>query len=103
MNNSDGSGMFQGTKCGSCGGRVGHRTPEKIREQDQDKGYGICKKCEEGIRICEEKVWDSWRKAVRDSLSDKNQKEWDKVEVEVQKAFILEQIDLGTLKMGIAR
>ena len=45
--NSDGSGMFQGTKCGSCGGFVGRRTKEQVIEQDQDKGYGICPKCEE--------------------------------------------------------
>tara|TARA_Y100000034_G_scaffold132471_1_gene195530 strand:+ start:1189 stop:1488 length:300 start_codon:yes stop_codon:yes gene_type:complete len=98
--NSDGSGKFQGTKCGSCGGRVGHRTPEKIREQDQDKGYGICPKCEDATAIYEEKIWDSWRKTVKDSLNPANQKEWDEIEVDVQKAFILQQLDLGNIKIG---
>lgn len=102
MNNSDGSGMFQGTKCGSCGGRVGHRTPEKIREQDQDKGYGICTYCEEQTEIHEEKLWDTWRKEVRDTLTEPTKKEWDKLDIQVQKGFIIQQIEKGNISIGFA-
>lgn len=98
--NSDGSGMFQGTKCGSCGGFVGRRTKEQVIEQDQDKGYGICPKCEEQNEKHEEVIWNEWRNAVRDVLSVDGKEKWDSLNVDVQKAFVLQQLDLGNIKIG---
>ena len=88
------------TKCGSCSGRVGYRTKEKIKEQDQDKDYGICPKCEEANKKHEEKIWNDWKKSVRDSLNDKGKEKWDSLDDNSQKAFILEQIDLGNINIG---
>ena len=88
------------TKCGCCGGRVGYRTKEKIKEQDQDKDYGICPKCEEANEKHEKKIWDEWRNTVRNSLSDDGKEKWDSLNEYVQKVYILQQIDLGNIKLG---
>ena len=95
--------MVQGGKCGSCGRSVGMITREKQIEQDCDKGFGTCASCEEQMLIHEDSIWDAWRKKVRDTLTPTNQVKWDEIDKNIQKAFILQQIEDGTIKIGFAR
>ena len=92
--------MVNGGTCSSCGKSVGRITREKQIEQGQDKGYGICAKCEKEAIKHEEKIWDQWLDTAREALNPDSQKKWDELNKDVKKAFILKGIEEGTIKVG---
>jgi len=92
--------MVNGGTCSSCGESVGKISREKQIKQNQDKGYGICAKCEKEAIKHEEKIWDQWLDTARKSLTSENQEKWDKLNKNVKKAFILKGIEEGTIKIG---
>lgn len=86
--------------CGCCGScfQSTHEVQDKF---DQDRGYGICPRCDEWISGRNEKEWQKTEKLVADALSEKNRKSFLSMETEVRRGLCLEMMDAGLITWTI--
>jgi hypothetical protein len=85
--------------CGCCG-EVFQTWPE-YKDQDQDKGFGCCKVCQAEEIVAANKALDDGAKKLRASLSEKNQRAWDGLDVGMQRAIVRKAIEDGVMKFTI--
>ena len=86
--------------CGCCGAYF-HTWPEYI-DQDQDKGYGTCRKCQEMIMAKNNAQLDDLRVKIRDCLSEKNRTKWDGYDLETQRLLAMKCIDDGMVTFSFS-
>ena len=86
-------------RCGCCGSDfqvwVGYV------DQDQDNGYGICKRCQADDVERNEQEYDKCIALIRDGLSEENRAKFDGYDRELQKALVNKAFDDGALTWEI--
>lgn len=85
--------------CGCCGQRF--KTWEGYVDQDQDKGYGICKPCQSDVSDRNEAEFDKAIAIFRDALNEENRVRFDTFDRDTHKAIIWKALDDGILKFKI--
>ncbi|MBY6212375.1 hypothetical protein KUV95_12520 [Microbulbifer agarilyticus] len=85
--------------CGCCG--TWFETWEGYVDQDQDEGYGICRKCQGEIREHDEAEWDKAIATLREGLNDQNRAKFDAMPRIQQKAMVWDALDKGILTYHI--
>ncbi len=88
-------------RCGCCG--EDFKTWKGYSDQDQDDGYGICRKCQGGISEHDEAEWDKAIKVMEDSLNKDNLDVFHAMNREEQKDYVLEAIQDGVMEVVIKR
>ena len=87
--------------CGCCGQAfdvwIGYK------DQDQDKGYGICLSCQEKIEADNEAQFNKGFKVFREALNSENQLQWDKLDRDTKKALLIDAIDEGLMTHHVKR
>lgn len=87
--------------CGCCG--INFVTWKGYVDQDQDKGYGICEKCQGWIEERDEQEWDKSIKVLREALNEDNRKQFDEMDRDTKKALVSKAILEGVITFSIGR
>ena len=77
--------------CGCCG--IWFKTWPEYIDQDQDKGYGICKSCQGWIEEKEEKEFIKARGLLAGALNEENRERFLSSSISIQKHIILRAIE----------
>ena len=85
--------------CGCCGQYF--RTWEGYKDQDQDKGYGICKRCQLDNEAYERKQAQRLIDSVKKCLSPDNLEKYEQFVFEEQLGFAIEMLEKGEIKYCI--
>ena len=85
--------------CGCCG--TGFHTWEGYRNQDQDRGYGICRPCQGMEEARNARQWSDLCAQVRAALSDDKRRRWDSWPEKKQMAFCLRAIEKGWISFAV--
>ena len=88
-------------QCGCCGNYFDVWAGYK--DQDQDAGFGICKKCQGWIDQRNEDHWKKLEAKVANSLNEKNRARFLSFELGVRRGFILKMMDEGVITWQISR
>jgi hypothetical protein len=65
----------------------------EYRDQDQDKGWGICQDCQHLNAQAEAKELASGRALIREALNEANRAQWDTFDEALQNALVLDAIN----------
>ena len=85
--------MAKRLHCSCCG--ADFRTWKGYVEQDQDKGYGHCRKCQDLIMEDINEKLDDLRGEIREALNEKNTAKWDTYDLETQRSLAVACIEDG--------
>ncbi len=85
--------MAKNLSCGCCG--CGFMTWKGYVDQDQDKGFGICRGCQEWHVELNNKQLDDLRVKIREALNEKNAAKWDTYDLETQRLLAAKCIEDG--------
>ncbi len=85
--------MAKNLSCGCCG--CGFMTWEGYEDQDQDKGYGICKGCQEWHVELNNEQLDKVGATLREALNNANTVKWDGLDIETRRLLAMEAIEEG--------
>ena len=93
--------MSKHLSCGCCG--EGFITWSGYKDQDQDRGYGICGSCQDDIEVRNEQEFDKAIAVLRDGLNDVNREKFIALDRERQKLLVWQALDDGMLTWNIRR
>jgi len=82
-------------RCGCCGSDF--QVWKGYQDQDQDNGYGICKKCQGWIEELDNKEMDKAIKVISDGLKPANKAKFDAMERELQIALVNKALSDGVM------
>lgn len=85
--------------CGCCG--KWFRTWEGYQDQDQDKGYGICERCQGWAESQNERQYDKLINQMRDALSPNNRVVFDEYDREMKIALVNMAIEDGLITWSV--
>lgn len=88
----------KGLYCGCCGEYF--RTWEGYEDQDQDDGYGICKKCQGWIGERNRAEEDKMIATLRSGLNPENQAKFDEMDRDLQMAMVYQALEDGVMTIG---
>lgn len=87
--------------CGCCGQYF--RVCPGYRDQDQDKGYGICQSCQAWIAEKDRAQEDRMLATLREGLNEANRARFDSMDRDLQLAFVGKAIEDGILSFSIRK
>lgn len=87
--------------CGCCG--CGFQTWKGYVDQDQDKGYGICKDCQAWIQGIENKQLDKIAGDIQNALNTGNAAEFAAMSPEIRREFAADAVAKGLVTFTIKR
>lgn len=87
--------------CGCCG--ESFQTWEGYIDQDQDCGYGICKRCQGWIKEKEDRDMDRAINTLRNGLNEQNREQFDDLDREIQEALVYQALDEGMMSYTIRK
>lgn len=87
--------------CGCCG--EWFKTWEGYKDQDQDKGYWICQRCQDAEQKKTDKRYKDTFKLIYDWVSDKSRETIDKKIKEVGKDYKIILVNIALEKWRIKR
>ena len=85
-------------QCGCCG--TGFSTWPEYTDQGQDKGYGICRSCQDDYEKKNQEELDKLIKAIRESLGGSNLTEFNEFNRSNQEAFAMKCLDQGIITLS---
>ena len=91
--------MKRNLTCGCCG--CGFRTWPEYVDQDQDKGFGICKDCQGWIEDRDNVEDDKAIALLRSALNDANRAVFDAMDRDLQMGMVGEAINAGFITFSI--
>ena len=87
-------------ECGCCG--MYFHTWPKYKDQDQDRGYGICKSCQGTISESEQKELDKLVETFGNGLSKPEHiKKWKSYDTETKEHLALQALEDGIITYSI--
>lgn len=86
----------------SCCGSV-FFTWTGYKDQDRDKGFGVCQRCQGLISADEQRERDKLVSTLRNALNDSNRAKFDSYDSETQYALAREALDDGLIKYEVKR
>ena len=86
-------------RCGCCGDDF--KTWEGYINQDQDKGYGICKRCQESIEKHDQEEMNKAINTLRNGLNEENRAKLDAMDRELQEAFVWQALEDDIMKFSV--
>ena len=87
--------------CGCCG--TYFETWPEYEDQDQDAGFGICKKCQDWSEKKIDETFEDAKEMIYKNLTPERQEQFNKLDKEKQNWFISELINKGILKWEIKK
>ena len=87
--------------CGCCGSYF--RTWEGYQDQDQDRGYGICERCQESIQADDDKQVDKILNLLRANLNAENLVRINALTRDQQRRVAYQAIEEGMVSFSFGR
>ncbi len=85
--------MAKNLSCGCCG--CGFMTWKGYVDQDQDKGFGICRKCQDWHEELNNEQLDKIGATLREALNNANTVKWDGLDLETRRLLAMEAVSEG--------